>query len=76
MFKEIEDTIGYVHLPFYCEFCSSKFAVRVAGWRFSYVISLTDYGKMSAVCVQAWTLHVNMAAASHNLLNQKEKYYF
>jgi hypothetical protein len=53
MFKEIEDTIDYVHLLFYCEFCSSKFAVGMAGWRFSYVISLTDYGRKSAVCVQA-----------------------
>jgi hypothetical protein len=53
MFKEIGDTIGYVHLPFYCESYSSKVAVGVAGWRLRYVISLIDYRKKSAVCVQA-----------------------
>jgi hypothetical protein len=53
MFKEIEDTIDYVHLPICCESCSSEVAVGVAGWRFRYMISLADFGRKSAVCVQA-----------------------
>jgi len=58
MFKEIEDTNDYVDLLFYWESCISKVAVGVAVWRYRYAIPLTDYGRKSAVCVQAWTLHV------------------
>jgi len=39
---KFEETNDFFDLLFYYESCSSKFVAGVAGWGFSYMISLTD----------------------------------